>query len=248
MPLSWAAATVLLGAFAGGFVSGLAGFGTGLVALGIWLYVLDPGTASSLVIICSVVSQTQTLPAIWHAIEVRRVWPIVVSGLVGVPVGTLLLGAVDPGSFKLAVGVLLLVISGWLLLSAGRVRVRFGGRGADALVGFAGGVMGALSGLSGPLPTLWASVRGWGKDERRAVFQAFNWSVLTLSLIVHGAAGLLTREVFWLTLAALPGTVIGAWLGARVYRRLSDQRFQRVVLGLLFVSGVVMVWTGWRGQ
>jgi hypothetical protein len=34
----------------------------------------------------------------------------------------------------------------------------------DALVGFAGGILGGLAGLSGPLPTLWASVRGRGKD------------------------------------------------------------------------------------
>ena len=33
-------ATLLFGALAGGFVSGLAGFGTALMALGIWLYVL----------------------------------------------------------------------------------------------------------------------------------------------------------------------------------------------------------------
>src|SRR6266487_3872163 len=42
-----------------------------------------------------------------------------------------------------------------------------GGRG----IGFAGGILGGLAGLSGVLPTLWASVRGWGKDERRGVFQ-----------------------------------------------------------------------------
>ncbi|MFT5510721.1 MAG: putative membrane protein YfcA [Hyphomicrobiaceae bacterium] len=31
-----------LGALAGGFVAGLAGFGTGITAMGIWLYVLPP--------------------------------------------------------------------------------------------------------------------------------------------------------------------------------------------------------------
>lgn len=56
------AGVVLLGAFAGGFVSGLAGFGTGLVALGIWLHVIDPRAAASLVVICSVVAQAQTIP------------------------------------------------------------------------------------------------------------------------------------------------------------------------------------------
>ena len=52
---------------------------------------------------------------------------------------------------------------------------QFGGRLADAAVGFAGGILGGLAGLSGPLPTLWASMRGWSKDQRRGVFQIFNW-------------------------------------------------------------------------
>ena len=51
------------GALAGGFVSGLAGFGTALMALGLWLHVLPPTAAVSLVLICSVVGQTATLPS-----------------------------------------------------------------------------------------------------------------------------------------------------------------------------------------
>jgi hypothetical protein len=60
---------VALGALAGGFVNGLTGFGTGITAMGIWLYAISPTVAATLVIISSVVSQLQTLPMIWHAIE-----------------------------------------------------------------------------------------------------------------------------------------------------------------------------------
>ena len=69
------AALVLLclGALGGGFVSGLAGFGTGLVALGIWLYVLPPSLAVPLVIICSIVGQSSTLPAFLHVIDFKLV-------------------------------------------------------------------------------------------------------------------------------------------------------------------------------
>src|SRR5258708_3408452 len=54
---------LFLGALAGGFVTGLAGFGTALVVLGIWLYVLPPSTVVPLVLICSIVAQTSTLPS-----------------------------------------------------------------------------------------------------------------------------------------------------------------------------------------
>ena len=99
------AAFVLFGALAGGFVSGLAGFGTGLVALGIWLHVIEPRVAASLVVVCSVVSQAQTIPTIWHAIRPARLWPFIVGGLIGVPIGTMLLARVDPGLFRLGTGI-----------------------------------------------------------------------------------------------------------------------------------------------
>jgi uncharacterized protein len=232
---------VLSGAFAGGFVSGLAGFGTGLAALGIWLHALQPAAAASLVVACSVAAQALTLPAIWHAVRPGRVWPLVLPGLLGAPVGAALLGRLDPEAFKLGTGLLLVAFSAFLLLNRRPLRVRFGGRAADGLVGFAGGVLGGLSGLSGPLPTMWASVRGWGKDERRAVFQAFNLSVLAAALAAHAATGLITWEVGRLVALALPGTAAGAWLGARAYRRLSDRRFHEVVLALLLASGLFLV-------
>ena len=46
----------------------------------------------------------------------------------------------------------------------------------------------------------------------------------------------------WLAMVAFPGTLIGAWLGARVYHALSDKHFGDVVLGLLFLSGATLVW------
>ena len=210
---------------------------------GFWLYALSPAIASSLVVICSVIAQTLTLPAIWHAIRPGRVWPFVVFGLLGVPIGTAFLGSLDPGVFKLGVGVLLLIFPTVLLLIRRPLHVRLGGRGADALVGFAGGILGGLAGLSGPLPILWASVRGWGRDERRSVFQVFNWTILTAALIARAVSGLLTAEVGRMVLLALPGTVIGAWLGAQTYRRLTDRRFHVLVLGLLSASGVLLIWS-----
>jgi uncharacterized membrane protein YfcA len=235
---------VLGGALAGGFVSGLAGFGTGLIALGIWLYVLEPASAGTLVVLCSVVSQIRTIRTVWHAIDRIRVLPMLGAGLVGVPLGARLLAPhVDADAFRLGVGVLLLTFSAFMLLGRFQPRVAWGGRAADAAVGFAAGILGGLAGLSGLLPTIWAALRGWGKDERRAVFQTFNLTILGAALAWHAASGRLTIRLAWLAAIALPGTLAGAWLGVRAYSRFSDRRFHEVVLGLLGVSGLTLVWT-----
>ena len=225
------------------FVSGLAGFGTALMALGIWLYVLPPSLAVPLVLICSVSSQISTLPAMWPVLDFKLAWPFVIGGLAGMPVGAMLVARADPQTFKLSVGVMLLVFRTVLYLIRAPMKLQFGGRAADAAVGFAGGILGGLAGLSGPLPTLWASVRGWTKDQRRGVFQIFNGTVLGAALCLQIASGFVEQEIFWLALLALPGTLIGARIGARAYRALSDRNFYDVVLGLLFLSGIGLVWS-----
>jgi uncharacterized protein len=234
-------ALLFAGALAGGFVSGLAGFGTALMALGLWLYVLPPAVAVSLTLICSVVAQTATLPSMWRSFDLSLVWPFVIGGLLGVPLGTMLIAHADPRVFKLTIGVFLLVFPLALYFCA-PMAFTIGGRFADAAVGFAGGILGGLAGLSGPLPILWASVRGWGKDERRGIFQTFNWTVLFVALCLQTAGGRVGGQVLWFAALALPGTVIGTWLGSRLYHALDDRNFRDVVLGLLFLSGAILVW------
>ena len=151
----------------------------------------------------------------------------------------MLVARADPQIFKLSVGVMLLVFPTALYFIRKPMAFRFGGRTADACVGFAGGILGGLAGLSGPLPTLWASVRGWSKDQRRGVFQIFNGTVLGAALSCRSPTASSSMDVFWLALLAMPGTLIGAWLGMRTYHALSDRNFYDVVLALLFLSGVV---------
>src|ERR1700759_2541720 len=232
---------LFVGALAGGFVSGLAGFGTALMALGIWLYVLPPSAAVPLVLICSVVAQTATLPSMWKSFDLTLVWPFLIGGLFGVPLGTMLIAHADPTIFKLTVGILLLVFPTALYFSA-PMAFELGGRIADGIIGFIGGILGGLAGLSGPPPILWASIRGWGKDERRGVFQTFNWTVLFVALCSQAASGLVGREVIWLAALAFPATLLGTWFGAKLYHALSDRNFRDVVLGMLFLSGAILVW------
>ncbi|MEQ8320876.1 MAG: sulfite exporter TauE/SafE family protein [Rhodospirillales bacterium] len=232
---------ILLGGLAGGLVNGLTGFGTGLTALTFWLYVVPPVVASPMVVICSIVGQVQTLPKIWHAISWKRVMPFIIGGVMGVPVGTWLLPSVPVSAFKIFIGVFLIMFCSYMLTSGKAYKITFGGRIADGIIGFIGGVLGGIAGLSGAPATMWAGLRGWGKDEKRSIFQAFNLTILSIALASQAASGLITREVGWVTLIALPGTLVGVWIGRRLYEKLGDRGFDRVVYMVLLLSGVMMI-------
>ncbi|HUJ00941.1 MAG TPA: sulfite exporter TauE/SafE family protein [Usitatibacter sp.] len=246
LDLSRETVLVFCGAFAGGLVNGVTGFGTGLTALPIWVNVLPPLLASPLTVICSVVGQVQTLPAIWHAIDPRRLAPFVLGGLLGVPLGVALLPHVEPIAFKMAVGILLVASCTFLLLKPTHAPWTHGGAAADSAIGIAGGILGGLAGLSGLLPTLWAELRGWEKDARRAVFQGYNLSILAFALVSQATRGFLTPELGRLLLFALPGTIAGAWMGRSVYRRLDTRVFSKLVLALLLAGGLGIVGAGLR--
>jgi uncharacterized protein len=236
-------ALVLTGALAGGLVNGLTGFGTALTALGIWLYAMDPVVASSLVIFCSVFSQLQTMHLIWHSISWRRVLTFIVPGVIGVPIGTLLLPHVDASVFKIVVGGFLVVYSAYVLARKISIKSEWGGGVADGGIGFLGGILGGLAGLSGVLPVVWTDVRGWTKEQRRSVLQTFNMAILSLALVSHVVSGLVTRQVLIAAIIALPGTIVGAQFGAFVYRRLADHSYQRIIMALLLLSGLVLIWS-----
>lgn len=232
---------VLAGAMAGGFVNGLTGFGTGLTAIGIWLHVLPPATAASLVIICSVIAQVQNLPLIWGQVDWRRMARFLVPGLIGVPIGAAALTSIDAATMKVGVGLLLIGYASLALILGNRTVRLSAPPVADAVVGLAGGVLGGLAGLSGALMVIWTDFCDETKEVRRVLLQAFNLAILSAALVGHWAVGHLSREVGIATLFALPGTLAAAWLGARLYRRLGQQDYRRIVLLLLLISGLILV-------
>ena len=208
-------ALIFAGALAAGFVNGLTGFGTALTGLPIWLQAVEPAVAAQLASACSVLGHISTFPAIWRAIDWRRLAPFVAAGLIGVPIGTLLLPYIALGIFKLGVGLVLVGYCTFMLVAAGRVRLAAGGSGAEAAVGFVAGVLGGLAALSGVLVTVWASLKAWPKDQRRVVFQAFNFTVLTAMLIVSVASGQVGLRSLLALCVAAPGTVHRRVAGAQ---------------------------------
>jgi uncharacterized membrane protein YfcA len=242
--LHWNVLAYLLGgALAGGFVNGLTGFGTGLTALPFWLQALEPVLAAQLVSAASVAGHITAVPAIWAKVDWRRMAPLLGGGLLGVPIGAWLLPHIPLAAFKLAVGTVLVVYCTVMLIAAGRVRLAAGGRGAEAGIGVLAGVLGGMAGLSGALPTVWATLKGWSKEERRIVFQAFNMTILSAMLAATLVQGLIGKRFLLALLLALPATLIGGRLGAWLYHRLDDRRFDRIVLVLLLISGLGLVWS-----
>jgi uncharacterized protein len=234
---------VAVGAAAAGFVQGLSGFAFGLVAMGIWAWSLDPVLAGPLVVFGSLIGQLLGSGNILRVANPLRALPFVLGGIVGVPIGVALLRYINPLAFKMSVGVLLVAWCPAMLFARDLPRIAWGGRWADAGVGWIGGIMGGLGGLTGPAPILWATLRGWDRHAQRAVFQVFNLCMASLTMVAYIVSGTLPRRVVPLFVVMVPAMLIPSIMGYRLYHRVSDVTFRRVVLGLLTVSGAVLIGT-----
>lgn len=243
---------VALGAIVAGFVQGLSGFAFGLVALSFWAWVLDPKLAATLSVFGALTGQLLAAFTVRRGFNLKTLLPFVLGGLAGIPLGVYLLPMLDMNWLKVILGTLLVLWCPAMLLSRQLPRVTAGGRAADGVVGFAGGIMGGLGGFTGTLPTLWCTLRGYERDVQRSIVQNFNLSMLLVTMGTYVGTGIVTREMLPMFAIVAPAMLIPTLLGTRLYIGISDLRFRQIVLSLLTVSGIALlasslpVLLGWR--
>lgn len=233
---------VLAGAVAGGFINGLAGFGTALLSLGIWLQVMPPWQAVAIAAAMSVVGGVQGLWCIRRDLGrgcarlARFLWP----ALVGIPLGSAALGWVSATQLKLVIAGLMLLYGAFFVLRRSLPHMDRPMPYADALVGFLGGVLGGAASLSGALPTMWCAMRPWSKGETSAVLRPYNVVILGIAVVLFAWRGYYSRDTLLLMALALPATLVSSHLGIAVFRRLTDHQFRWLLVWLLFAAGAAL--------
>ena len=102
-------------------------------------------------------------------------------------------------------------------------------------------MLGGITGLAGILVVIWGGLRGWPKDQQRAVFQPVAVAIFAMSAFWLGFKGAVAADTIRLFLFGLPVLLAGTWLGMKLYGRLDEAAFRKVVLVLLLASGVVLL-------
>jgi uncharacterized membrane protein YfcA len=230
----------LLAAFVGGFASGLAGFAMGFIVSGIWLHIITPIQTTTLVVGYGLCTQGYGVWKHRHALRWPMIAPFIVGGTLGVPIGTLLLTYIDPAYLRAGVG-MLLVVYGIYGLVQPALRPVPAGVAADSVVGFANGVLCGLTGLPGFIITIWCQLRGWSKDVQRAVFQPVMLAAIVATAIALSFTGVFTVETGKLYVLGLPAMLAGLWVGFKLYGKLDDAMFRKVILVLLLAAGLALI-------
>jgi uncharacterized membrane protein YfcA len=170
----------------------------------------------------------------------RNIAPFIIGGTIGVPIGTMLLTYVEPATMRTGVGVLL-VIYGIYGLAQPAFKPMQASITTDGGIGLMNGLLCGLTGLPGFIITVWSQMRGWTKDVQRAVFQPVMLAASAVTALSLSLTGVVTVEIAKLYVLGLPALLAGLWLGFRLYGKLDDAAFRKLVLVLLLVSGLALI-------
>jgi uncharacterized protein len=232
-----------VGTFAAALVTGVAGFAFGIVAAAVWLYSLPPAQTTALIVAYGLIVQGLSVWKLRRSIKPARLLPFLAGAVIGVPIGVELLRWTSPATLRISVGVVLVLFSLYSLVRPQLAPVT-AGKVADGAIGVFNGVIGGATGLAGIALTIWCTFRGWPRDEQRATFQPIGVWVFLMTGLWLGGMGLVRADTLRLFVIGLPLLLAGTWVGLRLYARLDEAGFRKVVLGLLLISWLGLVVRG----
>jgi uncharacterized protein len=225
-------------------VSSIVGFAFSALCGALLFHLMDsPIYAVQVMIICSIAIQLLSVATLWRSIDWLSLPIFLAGGVLGVPAGVYMLLHLPTSAYRDVIGVLLIAYGTYLLLRWPTRSLRVG-PSWDAGVGFLGGVTGGLAGFPGAFVTIWCGLKGWDKTRQRGVYQPFILCMQPVSLVficLMRPSSLSATQLDLKTLAFIPAALLGAWLGLRIFKRLSYRQFEIAVNALIVVSGIGLI-------
>lgn len=231
--------------FLAGCVKGLTGFGLSLVGTALLVQIAPPGTVVPVVLLLNSLVNAFLVYGARHDITIRRIWPLAVGGVAGLPLGTYILITVDANALRIVIGAVILLFS-VALLRGYRRTVRRERMGAG-LVGAASGVIAGSVSVGGPPAVLFLTGLGVEKRKFRANLLAYFLCLNVAGIPLYYAGGLLTADVLKMFLVLVPALILGGLTGSRLVPRVSERTFRYITLVIVMVAAAMAILTGVRG-
>ncbi len=223
-------------------VAGMTGFGYGLVSVPLLMLVLPPKVVVPAVTTHILLLSLLILLDVVKQVNLRRIWPLMATGLFGLPLGIAALLVLSEGALKTIVGVVIVCFAVALLLGL-NLEIK-NERLALAPVGVASGLLASGIAMAGPPVILFFSNQGMPKQVFRANLAAYFVFLNTITIPAHAASGLITGEVVRYALLFLPTLVAGMALGSFLSRKAPEALFRRVVLVVVLCTGLLAITSG----
>lgn len=235
---------VYLFLFLAGAVQGAANFGFVLIALPLLGLFMPLKVAVPLLTLVGLFLGTAQLLQIRKKPDVKMVGLLLISGMLGVPLGTWILVAVDDALLKVIVGLVLVVAA--VLLAKG-FRVRRGGKMLHTVVGgFLSGLLKGAAAIGGPPIVILLSNYDMDKQTYRANILTYFFLIGVFAIPNYVQAGLFSQAMFFQSIRGFGAAAVGLLVGNLIFKRIDEMKFKRMTYGIVMVSGVMTILSVWN--
>ena len=224
-----------------GFVQGLTGFGSALVAIPLLSLILDIKTAVPLCMLNGLIITSYLAFALRRHLDSNKIFPLLIGALPGIVVGVYLLKEVDSSYIRYGIGGLLIGYSLYNLIVSPRPLNP--GRTWGYLAGFLTGTIGAAFSAGGPPAIIYTTLTSWKKDEIKATLTGFFVVNGYITALVHAVSGITTLTTLKIFAFTAPFVLIGTTIGSRVSGRVNRRTYLKLIYFFLIVMGIMMILT-----
>ena len=225
-----------------GFTQGVTGFGFGLLAIPLLSLFIDIKTGVPLCSLLGIVVTAFLSLRLRKHIDRRKILPLLFGCIPGVAVGTLVLKKAPTELLSVLMGVMLIAYT--LYRMTGKQQPRsIHPRWAYAAGFFTGAISSAFS-AGGPPTIIYATLRGWNKDEIKATLSGFFLTGGLAVITAHALTGLTTGLVLHYFLLSAPVVIGGVFIGSLLYDRIDTDAYLKLLHYLLLAMGILMIWKG----
>lgn len=219
-------------------LAGVSGFGLGIVAVPLLLLAgFSLPFIVTAVLLISLATRVSVMWRLRRSINRRRVAVLTGAAVPGLFVGALFLRSTDAQALRIVVGTTVALAAAGLAF-AERYPPRPRLRGMNAAAGFAGGVLGTSTSLTGVPPALLLTRRGIPTKPFLADLATYFVATSSIGLVVLLLNGHFSQDGAEAFLWWLPGVLVANLVGTSVALRLPLTTFRTLALALAFTAGL----------
>lgn len=223
-----------------GVISGVIGTGSSIILLPILVFTFGPKQAVPIMAVAAVMANLARVMAWWKLIDWRAFAAYSITGIPAAAIGARTLLALPVNLINSFLGlffILMIPLRHWLIARHFRLSLWH--------LSLAGGVIGFLTGVvlsTGPLSVPAFTAYGLVKGAFIATEAASSLFLYVGKLIIFGEFGALPPDIFIKGLLVGASLMAGTFAGKIVMLKLSEHTFQHLLDGLLFCSGMSLLW------
>jgi len=219
------------------------GFGFSLIAVPVFLIVLEVDIAVQLAMILTFSISVVMIFATWKDTPVVTFKRLALGSVIGFPLGFFFFYIATPELVKMVVGIAIIIALSLTRLNLFR-STHFKQSACNGIgAGIVSGAMVTSIAMAGPAIAIYANAIGFGKAKTRAiVFSVFLFSygtAIVIHAVFYGFASSVSGFLMYLLPATLVGTIIGHWLAGRI----SETFFSRLLTFTLVAVAMYLIYS-----